>query len=108
MPPEVLDAQDDAPPARGELYPLQQLPARPFMPTPEGRRVSLATVYRDAARGLRTVKIAGQMFTTDAWAWAYYQSRGERRCLSHAGRPTPRQRARRHQAAERVLAAAGL
>ena len=93
------------------LYPLTDLPDRPWMPRKRGRKVNRFTVIRWALHGkrglrLRTVMCGGLRCTCDAWAWEFFER------LSGGAGPgqpmSPRRQARDHELAEAELAREGI
>lgn len=91
------------------LYPLMQLPARPWMPRKKkGKKVSRFTVLRWALHGrngirLRTVMVGGLRCTTDSWAHEFFQ-----RLADPESPPAKRSGPRDHERAVRELELAGI
>ena len=63
----------------GPLFPVTELPGRPWMPRRGGKKVSTSSVWRAVLKGrggvvMPTMKIAGQRYTTDQWAQEYFRA----------------------------------
>jgi hypothetical protein len=70
---------DESLEAIGELYPLSQLPHRPWMPKKHGKRLHFTTVLRWALNGkggikLRTLMVGGTRCVSDAWAMTFFEA----------------------------------
>ena len=110
MSPDQDGPDDELPP----LYPLAELPRRPWMPRPAGKPIGLATVYRWTTAGakgrppLRTVQIGGRRCTADVWARRFFESLSEPTDTAGRDSRTPSAAARARRRAEAELAAAGI
>jgi hypothetical protein len=95
----------------GPLIRLADVPKVKWLPIRNEKRVSLATVHRWAQRGLRGVKLrtlraGGALFTTECWLLQFFEALSEP-TNGRANSPTPRQRKRALERAQRELEAAG-
>ena len=103
-------ARDARPVVPGELYPLTDLPSRPWMPKKNGKKVSRFTCIRWALRGkrglkLRTIMVGGLRVTCDAWVWAFFESLDG---SAPATAMNPRRQTKDHELAEAELTAEGI
>jgi hypothetical protein len=97
----------------GELFPVTELPRRPWMPRRKGKPISAASGWRHVLRGkggvkLRSLKVGGIRCTTDAWALSYFEHLSTGGPAQHTPARTRDRRVRDLARAERELAAAGL
>lgn len=102
------------------LFPLRELPGRPYMPMRNGRRFSVATLYRWIGRGtrgcppLRTMVVGGTRCTSDQWAREFFDrltaGPGAAAAADTPGQAsrTPSARARAQRRAADELAADGI
>lgn len=94
----------------GDLYPLTELPGRPWMPKKNGKRVNKFTCVRWALHGkrgfkLRTTMVGGLRCTCDAWAWDFFEKLNGTDPATAESSP---RLAKDHEAAEAELAAEGI
>jgi hypothetical protein len=100
----------------GALIRLAAVPEVSWLPTGRsGGKLSLATIHRWAANGLRGVKLrtvpaGGVLCTTEAWLLEFFEQLGEARSGEHNVSPsrTPTQRRREQVQADLVLERAGI
>ena len=99
--------------ALGRLVRLADVPSLSWLPKRDGRSVSVGTIYRWAAVGirgvrLRVVRFGGTLATTPAWLMQFFEALAD---APPAAAPTvriPRQRRVAVEQAKRELQAAGI